>query len=282
MQLNEIPVRIVLCRSIYESNVGSVSRVMSNMGATSLILIDRKCTLTFKAQQAAATGQDGLRNRTEYADLGSYLQESQGSLRMAFTCRDGKERMVQPLGRTLAALPQAFANRVPAGSLPDSIDLIFGPEDAGLNGEEIDCAHFACSLSTFGPNLSLNLSHAVLVALYEVKKFLHQDLMATLSEATLSDENYPFPEESLREWLKETGFDVIDRPINAFSTLRRLFMRAIPSTKEKKMLETVFQQGLRKMTEYNELRRRAGLPAGYSSAHRPHSTSTKIDAHELN
>lgn len=258
-----LPVRVVLFRSLYETNVGSVSRVMSNMGAQQLILVDRKCSLTFKAQQAAATGQSGLQERMEVDSIEKYLEISGNSLRIAFTCRDGKHRQLKPFREALTQLPALLEGRYPLSEKPSSIDLVFGPEDAGLSCDEVDACHLACSLDTFGKNSSLNLSHAVLLAVFQMQSAQVQ-APATTSIGTKEVDDFPFPAESLKSWLWESGFDVVDRPVNAYTVLKRWLLRAVPTGKENRILETVLRQGIRKMQEYNQSRRAAGLSAGFS------------------
>lgn len=264
-----IPIRVVLVRSLYETNVGSVSRVMSNMGADQLILVDRKCSMTFKSQQAAATGQAALQGRIEVASMKEYLEASPATLKIAFTARDGRARQVRPYTEALTGIPSLLEGRYPS-EVPTAIDLIFGPEDAGLTCEEVDAAHMACSLKTFGRNTSLNLSHAVLVGLYLLQDHLagsaDQILHAptTASEATSARDAHAFPDEALKSWIWETGFDVVDRPINAYTIMKRWLLRGLPTSKENRILETVLRQGIRKMQEYNSSRRERGLPAGFA------------------
>ena len=57
------------------------------------------------------------------------------------------------------------------------------------------------------------------------------------------------------------GFDITDRKINAYSVLKRMLLQNVPSTKEIQMLETILQQAIRKLREYNQLRKQMGLPA---------------------
>lgn len=264
-----VPVRVVLFRSLYETNVGSVSRVMSNMGADQLILVDRKCSLTFKSQQAAATGQAALQGRTEVNSLQDYLDASPGTLKIAFTARDGKTRQVKPFTEALQRIPELLEGRYPLAESPTAIDLIFGPEDAGLSCEEVDAAHMACSLRTFGRNSSLNLSHAVLMGIYLLQEHLasttNEAVHASAPSVPAADEAYAFPDEALKTWIWETGFDVVDRPINAYTITKRWLLRGLPTSKENRILETVLRQGIRKMQEYNSSRRERGLSAGFAA-----------------
>ena len=83
---------VVLVKTIYESNIGATSRAMSNMGAKKLFLISKQCEITFKAQQAAASGQDAFQNRTEYDSWNDFYKNEPDGIRIAFSARDGRGR----------------------------------------------------------------------------------------------------------------------------------------------------------------------------------------------
>lgn len=249
-------IRVVLVRSIYERNVGSTSRAMSNMGATRLILVDPKCELTYEAQQAAATGQAGLQNRVVYPSWKSFYAAEPEGIRIAFTARDGRGRLVRDFAETLVQLKSQSLEE--PSDETQVIYLIFGPEDWGLSASDLELVHFCCSIPTFGENQSLNLSQAVLLALF----ILRQNWGG---ERTRLDGQQPnrnadrlpaiFPEETLKRWVTEMGFDISKRRINAYSVLRRMILQNTPTAKEYMMLETVLQQSIRKLQEYNQLRK---------------------------
>lgn len=256
-------IHVVLVRTIYDSNIGASSRAMANMGAHSLILIDPKCEVTLKAQQAAATGQSALRNRRTYASWDEFFAKEPEGIRLSLTARDGKGRQVQDLEKTL----QWLQTEHPAlqEETPDALPvyLIFGPEDWGLSGADLELTHFACSIPTFGDNTSLNLAQAVLLALFILRTTWggQRAVLEGQQSPRSRDQQSVFPEMALRTWLQEMGFDIANRKINAYSVLKRMLLQNVPSSKELQMLETVLQQGIRKLREYNELRKQMGLPA---------------------
>lgn len=159
-------IHVVLVKTLYPLNIGSASRAMSNMGAKQLHLIQPQCTLSYEAQQMAANGQDGLSNRMEYNSWEAFFEKNPEGLRIALTARDGRARQLTDLKerlQDLSAMPSVRRSHL------NKLYLIFGPEDCGLSGAEIDQAHFACSLPTYGPNWSLNLAQAVLLSLFMVR-----------------------------------------------------------------------------------------------------------------
>lgn len=240
--------RVVLVRTLYESNIGATSRAMANMGVKDLILIDPQCQIGLKAQKAAATGQSALQNRRVYADWNDFHKSEHEGLRLAFTARDGKGRLVEDCSTTLRGLAEKDPRFSKAGdALP--VYLIFGPEDAGLAAEDLKSAHHAVSIPTYGDNPSLNLAQATLLALFILRTEWggREFSLATRGEEAEFQKSTSFPEDSLRDFLEAMGFSLANPKTNAFTVLRRLFLRTVPTQKESKLLEIVFQQGARKI-----------------------------------
>jgi len=258
---------VVLVRTIYDSNIGASSRAMANMGVGRLILIDPKCEVTFKAQQAAATGQEALQNRKVYSNWSEFLAKEPEGIRICFTARDGKGRQVRDLQETLQWLqtdhPALQKENEPA--LP--VYLIFGPEDWGLSAEDLELTHFSCSIPTFGDNTSLNLGQAVLLGLFIMRSNWggRKALLEGQQPQRKWESQTIFPERALKTWLEEMGFVLNNRRVNVYSVLKRMLLHNVPNTKELRILETVLQQGIRKLREYNEMRRSLGLPASSDS-----------------
>ncbi len=228
------------------------------MGAKNLILIDRKCEITFQTHQAAASGQAGLQSRREYASWDEFFKKEPEGLRLAFSARDGRTRPVWEIGKALSWIkdehPEMRLND--AAMIP--VYLIFGPEDWGLSNEDLELAHFNINIPTFGDNSSLNLAQAVLLALYTLR--LNWGGERTVLDGQQPDRHLTtgsrakiFPEETLRTWLQEMNFD-LSKDLNAYSVLKRMMLHNVPTEKELSMLETVLQQSIRKLREYNEMR----------------------------
>jgi tRNA/rRNA methyltransferase len=251
-------IHIVLVKSLYALNIGSVSRAMSNMGAVQLHLIQPQCEITYDAQQMAANGQDGLAHRIVYTSWDEFISQNSEGIRIALTARDGRARTLHDLKsglRFIGDLPEV--NRASVNKL----FLFFGPEDCGLSGEEIDYAHFACSLPTYGPNWSLNLAQAVLLALFIVRDTWGGERTTldgqfrpreSRTEAMLKKSNI-LPSAVIHDWIETLGFDLSKRRINAYTVLKRILLHNVPSTKELRILDVVLQQTLRKLKEHKTL-----------------------------
>ncbi len=271
MTTKPFDLRVVLVRTIYERNIGATSRAMANMGFQKLILIEPKCEITLEAHQAAANGQLGLQNHIVYADWKQFYAAEPNSLRISLTARDGRGRVARDLADTLADLHktspffQKSSETVKddlSSEEPVAVHLIFGPEDWGLSAEDIALTNFCCSIPTFGDNTSLNLAQAVLLALFIVRQTWGGEKtklegQQPTRKKSIDLEAFPavFPEETLKRWLLEMGFDLSARKMNVYTVLKRMLLQNTPTPKEYLMLETVLQQSLRKLSEYNQLRK---------------------------
>jgi tRNA/rRNA methyltransferase len=265
--MRKFELRVVLVRTIYERNIGATSRAMSNMGVDKLILVAPQCEIGFDAQQTAATGQSGLRDRVTYADWDEFLANEPDSIRISFTARDGKGRQVRDIDEILEDIRTKSPQFQDDDETPFPVHLVFGPEDWGLSAEDLERGHFAACIPTFGDNWSLNLAQATLLAMFSVRK-------AWGGERTSLDGGKERrapegieginPDQTLRTWLTEVGFDLSKKKINVYTVLRRMLMQNTPTRKEWVILETVLQQNIRKMRKYNELRKK--LAGGSATA----------------
>jgi len=257
--LRDVELRIVLVRSLYERNVGATSRAMANMGFSKLILIGPQCEFTIESQKAAATGQEALQNRIVYKDWDEFYQNEPRGLQIATTARDGRGRQVQDLETTLLHFKETSAELKKQSDDPFVIHLVFGPEDWGLSHQDIQYAHFCCSIPTYGPNSSLNLAQATLLAMFTYRRVMGGE------KTVLDGQQKPklkqkkpvdvFPDESLKGWLTEMGFALDQKKMNVYTVLRRLLLQNVPSAKEFRVLEIVLQQSRRKLKELNDLKK---------------------------
>jgi tRNA/rRNA methyltransferase len=259
--MNPYKIHVVLVRTIYESNIGATARSMSNMGAEDLILIDPKTEIGLKGHQSAANGQRPLENRKVYPSWEEFFKKNSNGIRISLTAKDGKNRMVEDLAETLKRLKKSHLELDPSATEkiePLSIYLIFGPEDWGLSGADIENTHFSCSLPIFGDNTSFNLAQAVLLTLFILRSEWggpRTEMEGKPSSKYVRKDQNAFPDEALKGFLEAMGLSTKNRKVNAYTVLKRMILHSVPSEKEIRILEIVLQQGIRKLNEYNELRK---------------------------
>lgn len=250
--MRNIDLRVVLVRSIYERNVGATSRAMANMGISKLILIAPQCEFTIESQKAAATGQEALQNRIVYSSWEEFYAKEPRGFQIATTARDGRGRLSEDLETTLKKIKTTspeFARNIEE---PVVIHILFGPEDWGLSGDDIQYANHCCSIPTFGDNSSLNLAQATLLALFIFRSVFGGDrtrLDGQQKPREKQSRPLVFPDRTLKLWLEEMNIDLSKRKINVFTVLRRMLLQNSPSEKEFRMLEIVLQQSIRKMKD---------------------------------
>lgn len=253
-----IDLRVVLVGSLYDSNVGAVSRAMSNMNAQQLILLRPKCEMTYAAQQAAATGQSALQNRRVYQSWTEFHAQEPDGLRIALTARSGRLREVKDLEETLDWCAENLPQLKNTQAFP--VYLILGPEDAGLAFEDLQEAHYACSIPTFGENTSLNLAQAALLTLFIFRQSKlgkipsTQDLALKKEGARVDLAKVQQLDQTMAHWLETLGFDIRENQMSAYTVLRRLILHAVPTQKELRTLEVVLHQSIRKLKEYQAMR----------------------------
>lgn len=243
-----LDLRVVLARPQGEGNVGAAARAVHNMGGNKLILIGPRCAAGDQARMFAASAREVLDGRAEYASWDEFFANEPEGLRFAFTARDGTDRRVRPFDELLEKWPEEHPSLRLAGDDPLTVHLVFGPEEAGLTAEDLKRLHAAALLPVYGGNPSLNLSQAVLLALFLVQRAWGGAARAPRDEQTVRKARpAEFPETSLRRWLEESGFVIDDRRLNALTILRRLILRAAPTSKELRIFEGAIRRSLKRM-----------------------------------
>jgi len=149
-------IRIILVEPAGPLNVGSVARVMKNMGLHQLVLVNPQCDyLGEEARLMAVRAADILENARVVESLPEALV---GCTRAIATTGDDR------------SLPTQLEQ--PADALPWLLEapsaLIFGREDCGLTNAELNYAQRLIRIPSSDAYTSLNLAQAVAVCCYEL------------------------------------------------------------------------------------------------------------------
>jgi len=151
-------VRVVLVRPEAPVNVGAAARIVRNTGLEGLDLVDPGDWRTLECWRTAWGAQDVLEQARVFPDLASAVSPS--GYVLGFTGR--REKGVPALDvRDAAAEVAALAPE-------DAAALVFGPETSGLAREELAVLGRRAFIPSHPGQPSLNLSHAVMIAGYEV------------------------------------------------------------------------------------------------------------------
>lgn len=227
-------VRIVLVEPAGPLNVGSVARVMKNMGLNQLILVKPHCDrLSDEAKLMAVHGIDVLEQSQVVETIPEALQ--------------GCQRILATTGRSLS-LPTHL--ETPREALPWLLTeglntaLMFGPEDRGLNNEELNYAQRFVSIPANADYPSLNLAQAVAVCSYELYQAAQDSLesKADLSFNSASFEALEGYYQHLEAVLLKIGYLYPHTAKARLGKFRRLYNKANLTTEEVALLRGILRQ----------------------------------------
>jgi len=236
-------IRIVLVEPAGALNVGSVARVMKNMGLSELVLVKPQCDrLGAEARLMAVRAADVLESAREVETLAEALQ--------------GCVKAIATSGRDRATFTTAI--ETPRAALPWLLDapsaLIFGREDSGLTNAEMNHAQRLLQIPSTDAYPSLNLAQAVAICCYE----LSSAQAAIASPANVFSPSASLPQplslqlvpldnlegyyQHLESLLLEIGYLHPDTAPSRMEKFRKLLNRAYPTTNEVAMLRGILRQ----------------------------------------
>lgn len=192
----------------------------------------------------AAGAQSQLKKVVRYKSWDEFYRKEGEGIRIAFTRRAGRRRRVIEYKDVLRKIKSSRA--LSGGS---DVYLIFGPEADGLDIDDLALVNFCCSLPVFGEFGSMNISHAVLLALYIWRDHFPPSKRTEQIKGTQAEpvRAVYFPDKSIRDWLTAMGFDIEARRSSAYLTLKKLFLQNLPTQHELHVLESILNQNIRKL-----------------------------------
>lgn len=230
-------VRIVLVEPAGPRNVGSIARVMKNMGLTQLVLVNPQCDLlSDDAMHMAVHAKDILESALQVDSLAAGLA---GCYRAIATT-------ARPRHRNVEAEP-------PRVALPWLLDqpsaLIFGREDKGLTNQEVEQAQRLVTLPVNPDYASLNLAQAVGVCCYELRSACYavadvapitQNIWQTPTEIPIEDLEGYF--QHLESTLLKIGYLQPHTADSRMQKFRQIYKRSQLSSQELALLRGILRQ----------------------------------------
>ncbi len=233
-------IRIVLVEPAGALNVGSIARVLKNMGLTQLAIVNPQCeVLGEEATRMAVHAIDLLTAARLVPDLPTALQ---GCTRViATTARD--RAIPTQLETPRQALPWLVESTEPTA-------LIFGREDSGLTNAELNYATRYIRIPVGSEYSSLNLAQAVGVCTYELQMCVtnpDDNLVTNLAPIPAQTDIAPVEVvegyyQQLESLLLEIGYLLPHTAAHRMEKLRRLYNRSQLSPNEVALLRGVLRQ----------------------------------------
>jgi tRNA/rRNA methyltransferase len=241
-------IRIVLVEPAGPLNIGSIARVLKNMGLRQLVLVNPQCDpLGPEARQMAVHAQEILETAKTVATLPEALH--------------GCQRVIATIGREGNHDPSLrWDCEAPSLALPwllaQPSALVFGREDRGLTTAELNDAHRLVRIPAHPDYPSLNLAQAVAVCCYElyqnqgvVLKSSRENQISTSEGLTpkgspeaVSFEHLAAYYQHLETVLLKIGYLYPHTAASRMGKFRRLFNRAQLSSTEVALLRGILSQ----------------------------------------
>jgi len=234
-------IKIVLVEPAGPLNIGSIARVMKNMGLQQLVVVNPQCDIhSDESKQMAVHAIDLLLQASIVQTLPEAL--------------DGCQRIVATTARKRRlSLDIHCPQQILPWLLTSSTAIMFGPEDRGLSNEELYYAQACLQIPTSSDYPALNLAQAVTICCYELRQLiLHQakvvDSPPPLSPVLNSPKDLaPFQQkeeffQALETALLDIGYLYPHTAKARMQKLRLLFNRTQLSSQEVALLRGMIRQ----------------------------------------
>jgi tRNA/rRNA methyltransferase len=224
---------IVLTEPRYPGNVGAVARAMSNMGFQDLLLVSPCSTDQPESRMMAVEAWTILEKARIFNSLREALSGFQYAV--ATTRRGGRLR-------ENALDPRSMARRLVDFVPRNRVALVFGPEDRGLNNEELCLCQAVVTIPTNPDFPSLNLSQAVMIILWELAAAAAEppedSEVPVLAPLGRVENMY----RHMEEVLLEIGYLHPENPRRMIRSIKRVLNRAGLEERDIRAMRGIFRQ----------------------------------------
>lgn len=153
-------IRIILCETSHNGNIGSVARAMKTMGVTNLFLVSPKVMPDDHTLALSCNARDVINN----AKIVDTLDEALLGTTLAFATTSRRREFNQHLFTPKESLPDIF-NAINQGQ---KIAIVFGAERTGLTISQLEKCNRLLTIPGNPEYFSLNLANAVQIICYEI------------------------------------------------------------------------------------------------------------------
>lgn len=237
-------IRIVLVEPAGALNVGSIARIMKNMGLTNLVLVNPQCYLeSDEARQMAVHAIDVLEKAQIVDSIPAALMGCQQAIATTVRSRSVPILLESPK----AVLPELLVPNLQSA-------LLFGAEERGLSNDELKYAQRFICIESNPDYPSLNLAQAVALCVYQLYQGWldisngNQPAQAIVPTIRASEPNQATIEtlegyyQDLESMLLEIGYLYPHTAPVKMEKFRRLYNRANLQPEEVAMLRGILRQ----------------------------------------
>ena len=179
LEKNFSNLKVILVEPNGPLNVGSVARLCSNFEVDELRIVSPKCDIfSLEAKKMALKGRKFLDNCKIFYNLENAIFDCDLVLATCGRIDVRKDSFFES-SEDIFNWTKSFKNI-------KNLAIIFGRENSGLTNDELLLANKTFNIPTSKDNPSLNLSHAVSIALYELNKSSKKNLNEELEAFNLA------------------------------------------------------------------------------------------------
>ncbi len=221
--------RIVLVEPQHPGNVGAVARAMANFGVTDLALVNG-CEINDDGYARSKSGKPILENLKRFDTMEKALADCDIAIGTSGIKPEGDKRWFRA-PRDVKKINELINER-------ENPALVFGRENYGLYREELALCETTITIPTNADYPILNLSHAVGIVLYEIKR--KEKVKGPKKRKAVSQEDFERLVDRIMEMLEDSSYPErrLDR---SKTTLRRLISRGNPDEGEYENLMGIFK-----------------------------------------
>ena len=228
--------KVILVEPNGPLNVGSVARLCSNFEVDELRIVSPKCDIfSLEAKKMALKGQKYLDNCKIFDNLENAI----------FDC----DLVIASCGRidvskdSFLVSSEDLLNWILSFKKINNLAIIFGREDRGLTNNELLLANKTFNIPTSKNNPSLNLSHAVSIVLYELKKSSRRNFNKELEVFNLASSKQIYDSfVEIEEMLLKVGYLMKHTSRAKISKFKKYISRANTSMHEINVLRGIVHQ----------------------------------------
>jgi tRNA/rRNA methyltransferase len=229
--------RVVLVETLYPGNLGSVARVMANMGLSDLVLVAPVARRTDRRARRMATHGEPI------LDAARVVDELEAALGECVLVAGTTARIGGPFRRQNITPPDDAAAALAAEMRQGRrVALVFGSEPNGLDNDAVARCHQLICIPTAAEYPALNLAQAATICLYELRRAWEKSSprQPEYVAADVAAQQRLFAE--LQTALEEIHFLYGPKADSLMHALRHLLGKARLSTMEVKLLHGLARQ----------------------------------------
>lgn len=225
-------ITVVLVRPRIPENIGACCRAMKNMGLSRLRVVSPEAWDPVRVTKTATHACRDVVDRIEFFDDTATALAPFAYI-AGTTARMGRQRQ-------MVLSPAVFAEKAAALCRENPVAVVFGPEDRGLENEDLQYCHNLVHIPT-AEFSSLNLAQAVMILCYEL--FLAAEPLGDHFQPRLASS---FELEGMYDQMKDVLLKIdflrADNPDYWMNNFRRFVSRVGLTAKEVKLIRGVCRQ----------------------------------------